>query len=145
MTFWRNHWFGLMVSVFMGLYVIVFLLVLMAPKQDAEQRGFVKCSVQLSENLQNCQASKWCMLKEVLRNGWCDVKVVAEGIKLWVQGEQPTPWANYFFQPVSEEPQMSDEVMEYYKQHQAELAKSLKQLKKLNAELEDKVAKHDEK
>ena len=145
MNFWRNHWFGLLVSVFMGLYVIVFLLVLMAPKQDAEQRGFVKCSAAMYENLQQCSSSKACMLKEVLRNSWCDVKVVAEGIKLWAQGAQATPWENYFFQPLSTKPQMTPEALEYYKQNQAEFAASMAKLKKLNAELEDKVAKHDEK
>lgn len=141
--FLRNHWFGLMVSILVGLYFVVFLLVVFAPKQDANQRGFVKCSVQLAENLQNCQAAKWCMCKEVLRNGWCNVEIVAEGLSLWIKGRQSTPWANYFFQPVSDEPQMSAEAMEYYKQHQSELEKSLKKLKKLNAELENKVKKDE--
>ncbi len=144
MAFLKNHWFGFLLSLVVGGYFVVFLLVLFAPKQDIRQRGFVKCSAALSENMPQCGGGKWCLLTEVLRNGWCDVKVVGEGVALWAAGKQATPWANYFFEPLEAEPQMSAEALDYYQKNRENLKKSMERIKQLNQELEEKAVKHEE-
>ena len=57
MRFFREHWFGSLVSLLVAVYVLMFVLVLAAPRQDEKQRGFVKCTAVMQDDLLKCQKS----------------------------------------------------------------------------------------
>ena len=44
MTFLKHHWFGLILSLFMLAYLLVFVLVLLSPRYDMQKRGFIPCT-----------------------------------------------------------------------------------------------------
>ena len=97
----RYYWFGIFISAIIFISVSFFLIILLSPKQDAQKRGFIPCTEQLAQNLYACAQDKKysCLVKEILKNSWCDVKVIGQGFSNWLAGRQPAPWSNYFFTP----------------------------------------------
>ena len=79
MTFLKHHWFGLILSLFMLAYLLVFVLVLLSPRYDVQKRGFIPCTETMAEQLIDCDNGAWCMLKTIVRNGWCDAEVIGGG------------------------------------------------------------------
>ena len=94
MTFLKHHWFGLILSLFMLAYLLVFVLVLLSPRYDVQKRGFIPCTETMAERLIDCDNGAWCMLKTIVRNGWCDAEVIGGGFRMWLRGEQKTPCLN---------------------------------------------------
>jgi hypothetical protein len=92
-------------GLFISAFVILAVLLVISPKQDLENRGFISCSNQFIENVEKCNLidSKYrtviCGLDAVVKNTICDFKVVGEGASKWFSGEQTTPWANYLYEP----------------------------------------------
>ena len=99
MKFLKNHWFNILIALLIIITMGQTLLVAFSPREDKLERGFIPCTKQLTINIINCQSKIWCVTKAVVQNGGCDAKVIMQGIKLWLKGEQSTPWDNYFFQP----------------------------------------------
>lgn len=119
LKFLKYHWFGLIVSIIGGCYVLIFLLVLFAPKQDKLNRGFIPCTKTLVQEMFACTNNKaWCMSQSIIKNTWCDTKVIIGGIGAWLTGKQNTPWANYYFTPILEnkgqKQDISPELQQFY-------------------------------
>ncbi len=150
MRFIKHHWFGLIISLFMLAYLLVFVLVLFAPRYDEQKRGFIPCTEIMAEELIFCDNNAWCMLKTIGKNTWCDTKVVARGFGQWLKGEQKTPWANYIFEPqlpqqnTETEVEAEESLQEFYEQT-PDIEASMQNLRKLNRELEEKIKKQEEK
>ena len=143
MAFIKNYWFGLLVAIPVAIYIIVFFLVLASPKQDTLKRGFIPCTEKMAAALIDCRKEKFCLLKEVIANSWCNIRIVGRGINLWLQGRQPTPWANYMFEPETSAPpeKMPPELADFY-QKDGDIAKNMLNLKQKNRELEKEVLKN---
>ena len=138
MKFIKNYWFGGLIGFLLLCFVLLFILILIAPKQDAKNRGFVACTQEMIDNLLICDKKFSCSVKVILDNTICDVKVVGEGLINWVKHEQPYPWSNYIFEPETATNQYVDE--EETTEYLAEFPETLKEmqiLKKLNKELEN--------
>lgn len=139
MTFIKYHWFGFLVSLFALTYLFVFVLVLLAPRQDIEKRGFIPCTEVMADELLECHQGAICMLKAITKNGWCDAKVIGDGIKNWVSGKQKTPWANYLFTPKLEETEEIDEGLQEFYSQNPDINSSMKKLRNLNQKLEAEI------
>lgn len=139
MLFIKQHWFGLIVSLFMLAYLAVFVLVLASPRYDEQKRGFIPCTEEMAAELIDCQNGVWCMLNSVVENGWCDTKIIGQGFVAWVNGEQKTPWANYLFKPeVAEQEEMDEGLKEFYAQT-PDIGVSMQNLRRLNQKLERQI------
>lgn len=148
MTFLKHHWFGLILSLFMLAYLLVFVLVLLSPRYDMQKRGFIPCTEAMAERLIDCDNGAWCMLKTIVRNGWCDAEVIGGGFRMWLRGEQKTPWAKYLFEPEQprpdDEPEADESLREFYAQT-PDIEASMQNLRRLNRELERQIKENEEK
>ena len=48
--------------------------------------------------MQGAQRRIWGVLGAVGKSYCCYAGIVADGIGLWLDGKQPMPWSNYFFE-----------------------------------------------
>ena len=131
MSFLKAHWFGLVVSLITAFFILVFLIVLFAPRQDELKRGFIPCTEAMAEEMFACESNgkALCMLSAVVKNNFCDIDVIGAGLKSWLLGKQPRPWSNYYF-----EPQLSEEdagAEEYRKTH-PDIGAQMKKLNDIN-------------
>lgn len=136
MNFIKTHWFGLLISIFVLFYMLVSTLVLIAPRKDSELRGFTACTEVFALEVKACDGSK-CVLKKIVSNSWCDIKVVCSGFADWVSGKQPRPWSNYLFDLEYEEEveeDMDEGLQEFYETN-PNLIYDIEELKRLNEEL----------
>lgn len=144
-NFLKIHWFGLIASILAFLYLMVFLLVLISPRQDRLNRGFTPCTKQMVSKMFSCSENKaWCMAKAVVQNGWCDTKVVGEGFAKWMSGEQTSPWANYLYVPELEEDEnLKDnepqEGLSAYYQENSDIEAQMKYLEAQRLELDSQL------
>ena len=75
-----------------------------APHIDQKQRGFSPCTYQMAETFQySSDISFWQTVMTINKGYLCYASVMWQGFKLFVKGEQKTPWANYMFEPELEE------------------------------------------
>lgn len=141
MQFIKYHWFGLLVSAAVLFFLVIFFLVLIAPHQDDQKRGFVPCTETMANEIHQCAGNKLCILEAIVGNTFCNVGVVGRGLSAWLGGEQPHPWSNYLFAPAAktaEEPQA--ELNEFYNQN-PDIEGQMQELQKLNDELEKEYGK----
>ena len=134
MNYIKQHWFGLLLGLFLLSCSLLFLTVLFSPRQDNQGRGFIPCTEQMAAKLYDCDGYKMCMLGAILNNSKCDAGVVFSGFKNWINGTQPRPWSNYFFEPELDEEETEAEVAEFYKDNpnlQQDMLLSEKQHKQL--------------
>jgi hypothetical protein len=90
-------------------------LVSMAPHNDGEMRGFTPCTYQMLDDLgKDGKPDFKTLLKGVSAGYGCYLSVIGQGVKLYVEGKQQTPWANYLFQPVA--PDLDDTEVEAFSQ-----------------------------
>ena len=137
----KKHWFGFFLSLFVLLYLTVFLFVLFSPKSDKQNRGFIPCTKQMAvQMLENKEQSSLQLVKIIIENTYCDAKVVAKGFVDWVNGEQSTPWENYFFEPEPEQQSVYDEaeLLKFYEENPY-FSKDMEELDKKRKELEQKL------
>ena len=122
-----------------GIFLLVLILVIIAPKQDAKQRGFVKCTQNMVSQLIDCDKAVLCSIKAIVRNSLCDIKVINTGISKWLKGEQERPWSNYIFEPEVEKfaPFVDEEERDEYLQKYPDVEKEMQRLNKLREELEN--------
>lgn len=138
MNFIKRYWFGGVLTTLICCFVILFVLLVISPKQDAKNRGFVKCTQLMITSLSDCNRSIWCSVKTISENTWCNVKVVAEGVKLWLDNKQPTPWANYLFEPqIIENSFFDEEAIEEYLKNNPDVKKEMMRLDELRKGLEN--------
>lgn len=139
MRFLKANWFGIFIGLIIFWFLAFFAIVAFAPREDVGQHGFVKCTNALAENIENCGQNKFfCTFNQILKNAGCDVEVIADGLKLWLNGGQERPWSNYYFTPVTaddvEDAEDYDGKAEYRKQNPG-MADEMMKLKMLNEEL----------
>lgn len=139
MKFIQHHWFGIITGLFVFLCFSLFILVLISPRQDLQKRGFIPCTEIMAENIISCEENKFtCVLSAVLKNSWCDIKVIGQGISDWAKRKQPYPWSNYIFIPeIPVDDDFDDEAREEYLKNNPDFKLEMEQLKKLNKELEN--------
>lgn len=129
---------ALVIFIFMSLFV----LVLLSPRQDLQERGFIPCTKQLAASLLDCQEnSKFgCFLGAITQNTFCDIGVVAKGFEEWAKGAQSTPWSNYIFVPelIDANDESEQDRLEYLRNNAGTLQEMLK-LEKLNKELDHEI------
>ena len=119
--FLKKHLFWSIVGFIFALYFAFLALVFFAPHQDALQRGFIPCTLEMIDELSLCKNNKVsCTFKLVLKNNVCDFKVVKKGFDLWLEGLESTPWSYYYFTPTTDEPSVLEDaaLKDYYEQHQ---------------------------
>ncbi len=115
MKFVIKHWFGFFVSIVALFCILIFVLVLASPKQDAQKRGFVICTEGFVEDARGCAGAYGCLIKYVFVHGYCNASVVLGGAKNWVLGKQETPWSNYMFNPeYLENEEIDEELQQFY-------------------------------
>lgn len=139
MQFIRQHWFGLITGIILFCFFVLFILVLLSPRQDEKKRGFIPCTEVMAEQMLNCENRKFsCMFSAIVKNTWCDTKVVGVGLKRWVTGEQNTPWSNYIFIPEFPADENFDEdALNEYLQNNPPPQLEMQELQQLNEELEN--------
>lgn len=98
MNFFKEHWFGFIISVFMAYAIVVFALVAVSPHSDTQNRGFVPCTNKMMGTLASCDGKYSCFLRNVINGNLCYAKVVNRGLVDFVSAKQPTPWSNYLFE-----------------------------------------------
>lgn len=87
-------------TLFLCSVIYLTTVLFLAPRQDVYDRGFIACTRKLVYDLSGCEQGKiGCPLKYLWRDMKCNVGIIYDGAAAWVKGEQPTPWANYLFEP----------------------------------------------
>ena len=109
MNFFKRYWFAGLIAFIVCCFLLLFILLILSPKDDAKKRGFVKCTHEMIDNLSECDKAFYCSIKSIIDNTWCNVKVVAEGVDLWLDDKQEYPWSNYIFEPEIEKNSFFDE------------------------------------
>ena len=138
MPFIKRYWFGGLVSLVLLFFFLLFVIILISPKQDAKNRGFISCTGQMIDDLLDCQRGIWCSTKAIGKNTLCDIKIIAEGVKLWIDKKQPTPWSNYIFEPeIIENSFVDEEARAEFLKNNPNVQKEMLQLDKLRKELEN--------
>lgn len=146
MSFIKNHWFGLLGGIVIFVFMSVFVLVLLSPRQDAKSRGFIPCTRQLAEKLLNCPEEHKirCLFSAIAQNTWCDMKVIGGGFADWAAGKQTAPWSNYIFIPETVRDETFDEEAEAeYLKNNPSPAAEMQKLQKLNEELENEITREE--
>ena len=130
---------------FVAFITYMTIVMYISPRQDAEKRGFIPCTEELVQNLTGCETGKLgCAFGFLWNDMKCNVSVVLNGLGAWTKGQQPTPWANYLFKPVTEAEQegiyfgsadgnaLTEDFLELKKQE-------LEEAKQRNVELDETV------
>ena len=138
MNFIKKHWFSGLLILIVCCFFALFLVLIISPKQDDKNRGFIKCTQQMVDELSDCEKKIWCSIKAIGNNTLCDIKIIAEGFTLWLDDKQPYPWSNYIFKPEIMETSVFDEEArkEYLKNH-PNVEADMRQLDRLRKELEN--------
>lgn len=134
-NFVKYHWFGLLISIMVGLFFVQFFLVFIAPHHDVRNRGFSPCTEKMAQEVADCGNKSFCVLSAVTANAWCDTKVIGQGLVSWVRGEQFRPWSNYLFVPEYPQEEMDEGLDEYYREN-PDIAREMRDLKQKSEELE---------
>ena len=123
----KRHWFGLLLTIFMLLFMGLIIIVSLAPHNDDKMRGFAPCTYEMSQKLSfySAQRSIVNVFGAIMSSYFCYAKVVGDGFELWIEKKQDRPWDNYFFEP--ETMDIPDELSEPY-------SKELLEANKLNDE-----------
>ena len=110
----REHWFGLILSVMVLVCACFVLVDAIAPHGDAKMRGFTPCTYTMATELgQTGEAVKVIEVMKIVGRGFfCYGKVMKEGMSLFWHGKQKTPWANYLFEPEVVKDDFAGEVTE---------------------------------
>lgn len=96
------YYYCLGMLVFFVAYLSVALAI--SPKNDAQKRGFIPCTQDLVLEVSLCERGKiTCPLGALWSDTKCNIHVVFDGLGAWIKARQPTPWANYLFEPLIEE------------------------------------------
>ena len=143
MSFIKRYWFAATIGLLVSLCFLLLVLLLISPKQDSKERGFVRCTQNMIENLIDCDKKIGCSLGAIAVNTLCDIKVVGKGVVDWIDGKQPRPWSNYIFEPETEnfESFIDEEERAEYLQKYPNVEQEMQRLNKLREELENEENK----
>ena len=140
----KKHAFAIVFGFVFALYFAFLMLIFFAPRVDLYGRGFVGCTKKMIADFEKCEKKKaGCAAKVMIKNHACDFGVVKTGFVLWTQGKQKTPWANYYFEPVTEEPNpIEDEELKAYYQKHVDIVSEMEELNQKYFELEKQLDKN---
>ena len=143
MSLIKRYWLGEVMGCLTSIFVVVLVIVIIAPKQESKQRGFVKCTQNMVSQLIDCDKAVLCSMKAIVSNTLCDIKVINTGISKWLKGEQERPWSNYIFEPETEnfESFIDEEERAEYLQKYPNVEQEMQRLNKLREELENEENK----
>ncbi len=146
MSFLKRRWFGFIVSLIVAAFILVFLIVLFAPRQDVQKRGFIPCTEIMARELLSCSENKAvCMLGAVMKNTWCDAGVIYEGFADWIKGRQPAPWSNYYFTPeLPASAETDDEELREFYDQTPDVGLSMQKLLEQNRRLEENIGRDED-
>lgn len=145
MKFIQKHWFGMLIGFMVLVFCILFILVMLSPRQDMQKRGFIPCTEAMAEQLLSCENKVFCSLSAIIQNSWCDMKVVGRGVRDWAKGQQATPWENYIYTPEFPTDEFFDEqARAAYLSKTPDIEAEMQRLHELNKELEDAEYKEPE-
>lgn len=110
----KEHWFGFILSVMVFVCSCFVIVVGAAPHQDMKMRGFAPCTYAMATELGQTETKvKAGEVIEIVSRGFiCYAQVMKEGMKLYLVGEQKTPWANYLFEPETLNDEFAGEAVE---------------------------------
>lgn len=131
----QQHWFNILIALILFFSICFFTIIAFSPRVDAQKRGFIPCTEALSEQIENCNTQIFCSLKAILKNSWCDAKVIGQGMKDWLKGTQPTPWSNYMFIP-----ELYDTTDDEFYQENPDYIQDFTQTKKQGIQLEQTIS-----
>ena len=139
LNFIKFHWFGLLISLFIGLFLLQFLIVMISPHYDLQNRGFAYCTDKMAQRIEDCQSANLCIFKTVISGSFCDTEVIIKGFSEWIKGKQPRPWSNYIFVPeYPDETEEADEALEEYYNNNPDLYEQMDNIRQQYLELEKK-------
>lgn len=97
----KEYWFGGLMAFIVLLCLLFVVMVASAPHNDAKMRGFAPCTFVMAEELSTAASEHkvWQVMTAVGKGYICYAGVMRQGVDLWLDGKQPTPWANYMFKP----------------------------------------------
>lgn len=144
MSLIKHYWFSILMGLLIAVFMVMLILILIAPKQDARSRGFIPCTQSMVDQLIECERKLWCSGGAIVQNAWCDLKVIGAGFKDWTVGKQPRPWSNYIFKAELPLNSMVDEEarQDYLKQY-PNVQQEMENLHKLRKELENEQNQQD--
>lgn len=130
-----------------AIYLTVVLII--SPKNDLKNRGFIACTKNMILNLGECKSGETgCVFKSFYRDTICNLGVISDGFSAWLKGNQSTPWSNYIFEPEwqekSENPYLSNpkedmENMRLEREFILQKQQELENIKKGNMKADDKI------
>ena len=130
----KKHWFETIIVTIVILFFAEFFLILSAPHDEKNNRGFSLCTNDMIENVSNCNTQTWCTFKAVSKNYLCYNLVILKGFKNWVSQKSPTPWSDYFYALEAEDP--PEELVEFYEEN-PDIKEQMQTLLEKNSELEN--------
>lgn len=134
----KQYWFNLLIALIIILGMGVTILVALSPKEDRLNRGFIPCTQELADNISACQGQIGCAARAVVQNSLCDAKIIGQGVKLWIRGEQAAPWSNYIFAPDTSDTQLElPENEELFYNENPNFRQDFEQVKKEHQKLEE--------
>lgn len=116
----RDYWFGILLALMIFVWLSFIVIVAVAPHDDYRMRGFAPCTYTLAERLSTMTEEKRMssVISYIGAAYSCYASVMREGLVLWSEGKQPTPWANYLFYaedpfliPAEESEPLSEELL----------------------------------
>ena len=142
MNFIKRYWFVGLLGLIVCCFLLLFILLILSPKRDDKERGFVKCTYEMIDDLVACDRDIWCSVKSIANNTWCNVKVVAKGVELWLDDKQEYPWSNYIFVPeIKDEVFFDEEARAEYLKDNPNVKEEMRRLDKLRKDMENEENK----
>ncbi len=134
----KKYWFETVMIFFVAVFIGMVGILLLSPKQDMDNRGFIPCTKALMDNLFDCERKVLCSIDAVLGNTKCEIDVIYEGIKLWMNKKQPYPWSNYIFKPkLLSSVYIDEKAVEEYLKKYPNVKDDMKKLHQLRKDLEN--------
>lgn len=110
--FFKECWFGFLLTTIAVLFLAFVAIVSLAPHNDARLRGFAPCTYKMAIDLgQNIGGNRAKAVFEAVSSGYvCYAGVMVQGWSRWLSGKQNTPWENYLFEAETYEipPELSE-------------------------------------
>lgn len=110
--FLKQFWFEVILAFVILVFLVFMAIIIAAPHNDAKMRGFAPCTYEMAfrinyGNTNNPHLAekgqthpKVVDVLSIITIGYvCYLKVIKDGFYQYLENQQPTPWANYFFTP----------------------------------------------
>lgn len=114
LKYFKEYWFVLLQVALIVFIALFLLVVVLAPHNDRKMRGFTPCTYVMAAELE--RASRQRQFSDVFftifKSYVCYAGVIADGGRLWLDGKQKTPWANFLFEPETDPLTVPSEISE---------------------------------